>query len=282
VVETWVVLFGNNSLSVEADRVSIRPGLGRHQLVIPLNVRATRSEAADHIIAVSGQVSASGLDGGGGYLGTAPRTLGMRLYANSKLTLYLLLDLDPGQIDAIERRRSGGFTLNVALEVYATNLDGTASEIGSGTISDHPVTREDWLTILDQTKYRQTMVVELAVPDAQTVPHLADVLGYLADARRRSLEGEHRLTVESLRQTLASIKNMSPDEEDDTEAVMVALKAARNQTQTTTVGYRERYELARQALKFLTDLARKPSIRKTLPLTLASSMMSAWPCFGSS
>ena len=136
----------------------------------------------------------------------------------------LLVDLYPGQIDAIEHRRSGGFALNVALEVFATNLDGTASEIGSGTISDHPVTREDWLAILEQTKYRQTMLVELAVPDAQTAPHLVEALGYLADARRRSLEGEHRLRWESLRQALASIKNMPPEAEDDTEAVMAALK----------------------------------------------------------
>jgi hypothetical protein len=273
VVETWVVLFGNNSISVEAGQVSVRPGLGRHQLVIPLDIRATRPEAADHNVAVSGQVSATRLEGGGGYLGTAPRTLGMRLYANSKLTQYLLVDLDPGQIDAIERRRSGSFTLNVACEVFATNLDGTASETGSGMISDHPVTREDWLTILDQTRYRQTMVVELAVPDAQTVPHLSNALGYLADARRRSLEGEHRLTVESLRQALASIRNMSPDEEDDTEAVMVALKAARNQTQATAVGYRERYELARQALKFLTDLGAHPEVAETTPAEARSALI---------
>jgi len=265
VVETWVVLFGNNSLSIEADRVSIRPGLGRHQLVVPLNVRATRPEAADHIIAVNGQVSVTGLDGGGGYLGTSPRTPGMRLYANSKLTVSLLVDVDPGQIDAIEHRGSSGFALNIALEVLATNLDGTASEVGGGTISDHPVTREDWLTILEQTKYRQTMLVELVLPDAQAAPHLAKALGYLADARRRSLEGEHRLTVESLRQALASIKNMSPDEEDDTETVMAALKAARSQAQTTTVGYRERYELVRQALKFLSDLGAHPEAAETTP-----------------
>ena len=43
--------------------------------------------------------------------------------------------LDPGQIDAIEHRRSGGFALNLALEILATNLDGTASEVGSGTSS---------------------------------------------------------------------------------------------------------------------------------------------------
>ena len=88
--ETWAVMFGTNSVAIKAGELQIRPGLGRHQLVLPVEVRPTTDDAYGHSVAFW-PVSAGGLRGGGGYLGridpTAPRQLFRTAPSTSTCTL---------------------------------------------------------------------------------------------------------------------------------------------------------------------------------------------------
>ena len=47
-METWAVMFGNNALAITAGEIQVRPGLGRHRLVIPIIVRPTMEAAYGH------------------------------------------------------------------------------------------------------------------------------------------------------------------------------------------------------------------------------------------
>lgn len=269
--ETWVSIFGTNALAIEAGAVSVRPGLGRHQLCVALAVRPTDPAAYDQMISVGGRVEATNLSGRGGYLGTAHRSQSLRLFANGKLNLDLLVDLEPGQIEAIEMRRNGGFGLRMQLEVRAGRAD-SGTEVGATSMLDHQVSRETWLQILEQTDYRKTMVLELGVPDSSVVPALSEALRYFADAQRWQLEGENRLTVESLRQSLAALVGKPVDEEDDAEDLTGSLKTARSLTRAGAVAYQSRFELTRQALKFLTDLGAHPEVAETRPAEARSTL----------
>ena len=185
--------------------------------------------------------------------------------------MSLFVDLDPGQIEAVERRRNGAFSLNLNLEFWADREDG-GTEYGTAQIISHPVSRESWLTILEQTRYRRTLLIELAVPEAHASPQIAKALEYLADAQRRLLEGENRLTVESLRQCLAALVGKAPEDEDDPETMSAALKDARQQAFSARVGYSQRYEVLRQALKFLADLGAHPEVVETTPAEARSAL----------
>ena len=266
-------MFGQgNAVTIESGPVMLRPGLGRHQLVVNLVLRPSHPAAYDRVLGIAGRVEATGLAGGGGYIGTAPRTYPQRLFANGKSSHDLLVDIDPYQLHAIELRRNTGFALNLQLELTAEPQDGLPGEQTNTYLQNHPVSREDWLLILEQAKYRQTMLVELTVPDAQAAPALTQALRHFNDAQRRLLEGQSRLTVEALRQALASLAGKDAADEDDAGAVADALKEAKRKGFEGRVEYEPRYELARQALKFLTDLGAHPEVAETTPTEARSAV----------
>jgi hypothetical protein len=271
--EQWVTMFGQgNSVTVESGAVTIRPGLGRHQLCVNLVLRPANPIAYDRSVSVGGRVDAAGLAAGGGYLGTAPRTLPQRLYANGKSSHDLMVDLDLGQIYAIERRRNGGFSLNLQLELFGSGTEGDGPEYATAYMQDIPVTRESWLAILEQIRYRQTMLVELTVPDAQSSPTVTHALRHFSDAQRRLLEGQYRQTVESLRQALAGLVGKDVTDEDSAEAVADSIRTEKKKSFESRVEYEPRYELVRQALKFLTDLGAHPEVTDTSPAEARSAL----------
>lgn len=182
--EAWMTIFGTNSLAISAGELGVRPGLGRHQLLIPIEVRPTDEAAYGHRYSFSGALSATDLGAGTGYLGRFNQTFPRQLAANSMATEYLTVDVDPVQFDVIERRRNGGFSLQLDLEARADE----GKDWGSTQILNHPVSREAWLRVLEQAGYQRTILVELPTPDAQSAPHLTTAFEYFANAQRRILE----------------------------------------------------------------------------------------------
>ena len=67
--ETWAVLFGTNAVAFSAGPLGVRPGLGRHRLTIPIELRPTADVAHGHSFSIGGWIEATRLAGGGGYLG---------------------------------------------------------------------------------------------------------------------------------------------------------------------------------------------------------------------
>jgi hypothetical protein len=262
--ETWVIIFGTNALEITAGQLGVRAGLGRHQLVVPIEVRPMDEAAYGHSFSFLGSVSASGLSGGGGYLGSFHETAPQRLSANGKLRQELCADIEPRQIEEIERRREGNFSLELNIEVKAEEGANRATAL----IQDHAVPREAWIAILEQIKYQRTILLEIRSPDLQAAPHLAKAVGFFNDAQRRLLEGDPRAVVEALRQSLAALVDQDPDDESSAESLNAALKAARVEKGP----YFDRYELVRSNLKFLTDLAAHPDSGRTGPVEARSTV----------
>lgn len=177
-------------------------------------------------------------------------------------TLQLTLEITDRQLQLIEEHRSSG---DVRLDIY---LSGYAVEnsqhvpVGESHIT-HQIAQSDWIGLLKQTGYRRLMILELEAPDPEAYPDLAEAIDYLTQAQHRYLEGEWRLTVESLRQALASLVGMKAEDEEQDIDVTDSMRTLRKESRTTAVGYEPRLELVRQATKFLCDLGAHPEIAET-------------------
>jgi hypothetical protein len=254
--DAWLLMFGTNAVAIQFGEMSVQPGLGVHQLSIPISARPTSDAAHDRSFAFDGQAYVNGLNGGGGYLGRFAKTKPQMLRPNGQLQSSLLLDLSVVQVNEIESRRSTGFSLNINIDVYADS-----GEFGSTQLSDYQVSREKWLQILEHIDFRKTLLLELAVPETSTSPEMVKATDYFADAQRRFLEGENRQAIECLRQTLAAIVGVDPAKEDNETEITSDIKSSRQ----SEAHYADRVELIRRALKFMTDIGAHPSVDETRP-----------------
>lgn len=255
--EQWATLFGTNSIAIEAGEISVLPGLGRHQLRVQIKVRQMADVAHGHEYAFSGSLrGGNGLRGGvGRYLGHFHKTQPRRLVPHGLIEEQLLADMEVQQFDAIERIRDGEFSLDLSIEVEAD----LGSERTTVNIRDHPVSREAWIGILDQIHFQKTILLELPTPDPQASPSIAGAISFYLDAQNKFREGENRLTMEALRQSLVALNGSVLDDEETTEEVGTQLKSAKR----TQPGYSERFELVGRALKFLSDLGAHPESGET-------------------
>jgi hypothetical protein len=177
-------------------------------------------------------------------------------------SLQLTLDVTDRQLQLIaDSRSASGVQFWISLSGYAVQ-DGQHVQVGESQIS-HQVSQSDWISLLEQAGHRRFLLLELEAPDPQAHPDLAQAIDYYAQAQHRFLEGEWRLTVESLRQSLASLVGKKADDEEQEIDVQDSIKAVRKESRATSVGYEPRLELVRQAAKFMCDLGAHPEVTET-------------------
>lgn len=176
-------------------------------------------------------------------------------------TLQLGLDVTERQLQLIEEIRTDGVQLTISLSGYAVQ-DGENVTIGQSEIR-HDIRQSDWLILLQRAGYRRRILVELEAPDPQAHPQFAAAIDYYRLAQQRYAEGEWRLTVESLRQSLASVVGKKADDEEQEAEVEDACKFVRRESRGAVVGYERRAELVRQAAKFMCDLGAHPEVAET-------------------
>jgi hypothetical protein len=177
-------------------------------------------------------------------------------------TAQLTLAVSDRQLQLIEENRSaGGIQLEIYLSGYAIQ-DSQHVPVGESQIT-HQIGQSEWISLLEQAGYRRVLLLELEAPDPQAHPDLAEAIGYFAQAQHRYLEGEWRLTVESLRQSLASLVGKKADDEEQETDVQDAFRAVRRESRETHPGYEPRLELVRRAAKFLCDLGAHPEVAET-------------------
>jgi hypothetical protein len=160
-----------------------------------------------------------------------------------------------------ENRAAGGIQFYISLSGYAVQ-DGQHVPVPESQLS-HDVSQSDWISLLQQVGYRRLLLLELEAPDPQAHPHLAEAINYYSQAQQRYLEGEWRLTVESLRQSLASVVGKKAEDEEQEIDVLESIKDVRRETRSADVGYGPRLELVRQAAKFMCDLGAHPEVAET-------------------
>lgn len=240
-------------------------GVGLSQIWMQMEVSATHQIAVGCPLWLSGRVEVHGIGAASGYLAplhASDRALTPLPLGRSQV-FTMTADIGRQQLQVIEEHRN---TNGLMLRVYLsgeTFRDGQYETVFGGSM-DYQLTQSAWITLLEQVGYRRVLLIELDALNAQMHPELAAAIDYFNQAERRYLEGEWRLTVESLRQCLAALIGQKPDEEQDQAAeVGTALKNAANQARRVGIGYGPRYELVRRALKFLCDLAAHPGAEET-------------------
>jgi hypothetical protein len=174
----------------------------------------------------------------------------------------LMLDLSDRQLQLIEERRNAtSVQLWITLNGY-TIEEGKHVSVADSQIS-YQINQSDWLSLLEQAGHARTLLLELEAPNPQTHPEMAEAIDYYTQALRRFNEGGWRLTVEGLRQSLASLIGKKADEEDSEQDIQDAIKTIRRESRDSVVAYDRRVELVRQAAKFMCDLGAHPEVAET-------------------
>jgi hypothetical protein len=165
------------------------------------------------------------------------------------------------QVQIIEELRTSSVILRFELSGYWL-YNGAPSPFW-GTTAEHEISQSEWIAMLEGLGYKRLILIELDVTGAPQTAEMTQARRYFDQAQKHYLEGEWRHAVESLRQCLATLVGRQADEEDQEADLQAALKELRNQTHSMNVGYAERLEPVRLALKFLCDLGAHPEVAET-------------------
>jgi hypothetical protein len=176
----------------------------------------------------------------------------------------LVLALTHRQLRLLDESRTGrsGVRLLVTFTGYGMP-DGQPLAIQDMQPMYLDIGQSDWLDLIQQAGLKKTIMLELEAPDPLAHPDLAQALDYYSQAHARFREGEWRLAVESVRQSLAALVGKKPDEEDQESDIEAAIKNAYMLTRAGKVAYEVRWELVRQAAKFMADLGAHPEVAET-------------------
>ncbi|WP_433609560.1 hypothetical protein ACQP2P_38660 [Dactylosporangium sp. CA-139114] len=258
--ETWINIGSRAAVRLEIKQIGGQRGVGVVRLILGVELTNRGAEAERMRLSLRGRIEMLNVEGEGLAAHLAdlvPFDRDADLAAiGSWDMISLAATIDDRQLQLIEEYRSGGLHLRISLAGHAM-VDGSQLPIHINTI-DYRVPQSEWLGLLEQIGYARRFLVELEVPDLRTDPALAEAIGYFADARRRFSEGDWRLTVEALRQSLAALVGKKPDEEDDAAEVQESFRELRRAQSARRVGYGERAEVVRKSLKFLCDLGAHP------------------------
>lgn len=264
--ETWLAVGGTQgTIRVVLKNISPRRGLGVARLMFTFEVAAKQQAVVGSLLWLGGRVEVLHLPRHTmSYLASFhPQTQPMTLpQLGVDQTLQLTFEVSDRQLQFIEdRRATGGIQLNIWLSGYAIQ-DGQYIGVSESQFSQD-ISQSEWIDLLQQVGYRRLLLLELEAPDPQAHPDLTDAINYFSQAQQRFLEGEWRLTVESLRQSLASLVGAKAEDEDEETDVQDAIKVAWKESRTTSVGYEPRLELTRRVTKFMCDLGAHPEVAET-------------------
>lgn len=243
--------------------INVWPGVGTSRLMFTFELATKQQGVVGHSVWLTGRVELEVQNGRRLHVASfQPQTQPLALPAlGVDHILQLTLDVTERQFQLIEESRTNGVQLTISLSGYAVQ-NGENIPIGQSEIR-HDISQSDWLVVLQRAGYRRRILVELEAPNPQTHPDLAAAIDYYRQAQQRYAEGEWRLTVESLRQSLASVVGKKADDEEQEADVEDAFKSVRRESRGTVVGYERRVEIVRQAAKFMCDLGAHPEVADT-------------------
>lgn len=265
--ETWLAVGSTQSaVKVVLKRIHVRRGVGVGRFVFTFEVSSKQETVVGCPLWLGGRVEVLERQGRATpYLATfqsqsQPVTLA-ELGVDSPL--QLALDVADRQLHLLEEHRDfGGMHLDIYLSGHSIE-NGNYLPAGESQIS-YEISQSDWIGLLERAGFRRLLLLELEVLDAQAHPDIAEAIDYYTQAQRHYQNGEWRLTVESLRQCLASAVGKKGDEEETEAEIAESLKALRKESWNSQVGYQPRLEHVRQAAKFLCDLGAHPEADETL------------------
>jgi hypothetical protein len=197
----------------------------------------------------------------------------------SSRPVELTVDVRREQLHAIEEQRVGGLGMRLELAGYWRLTDETVPFWNC--CLDVTIEQSRWIPILEQLRYSSIQLIELDMP-AVLGEQGRQAIRYFHDAQRRYHEGDWRLTVEALRQSLNVLVGDPPDAETTEQDVAESYKSITSSVRKSKVGYSERYEHARKALKFVADLGSHPEAAEPTKrdargcLYMVAGLLSGW------
>jgi hypothetical protein len=261
--ETMLAVGSAHALRVVLKHIQVWPGVGTIRFMFTFELATKQQSVVGHAAWLTGRVELDVQNGRRLHLASfQPQSQPLPLPAlGVEHTLQLAIDITEPQLQLIEESRTEGVQLTISLSGYAAQ-NGENVTIGQSEIR-HDISQSDWLLLLQRAGYRRRILVELAAPSPETHPDLAAAIDYYRQAQQRYAEGEWRLTVESLRQSLASVVGNKADDEEQETDIQASFKALRSESRGGAVGYEHRTELVRQAVKFMCDLGAHPEVAET-------------------
>lgn len=261
--DTWISLRGQQALRLELKSVSASRGIGIGQLRFELDATAKHEIADGAPFWISGELSITNFGAQNGYL--APlRLVRQPLHLPSgrgSATVHLNADVSHTQLQVIEDNRVT--SVQFALDLYGHLLVEGKPEAFFGSRIERDVRQSDWIALIEQMNHRRIMLIEIDSPDTASMPTVALANTYFQAAQKHYMEHEWRLAVESVRQCLGALVDEDANEEKSEAEVKQALKDIRAKSRQENVGYMERYEPIRRALKFHADLGAHPEVVET-------------------
>lgn len=272
----WITLRGKQAIRLSLKSVSAASGLGLGQLRFGLEATATDEVADKAPLWLSGSLHATNLGAYGGYLTrlNSDREPIHLSPGRGSRSLSLIADLSYTQLQVIEDNRTT--SLQLSLDIAGHVLIDAEPEVFFGNRIECNISQSHWIELIEQMHYRRLMLVEIDAPDSARTPRESLASTYLRTAQKHFLEHDWRLTVEAVRQCLGALVGESADEEKTEAEVKLALKELRNKSQKERVGYIERYEPIRRALKFHADLGSHPEVAETTKQHAHASLLMAW------
>ena len=261
--ETWISMRGQHAVRLELKRVAATRGLGVGQLRFELDATPKHEIADGAPLWISGELSITNFGTHNGYL--APLRLTRQPLhlpdGRGSNTVQLNADVSHTQLQLIEENRVA--SVQFALDLYGHILIDGTPEVFFGSRIGHDVKQSDWIALIEQMNYRRIMLLEIDVSETARMSTVAMANAYFQAAQKHYMEHEWRLAVESVRQCLGALVGEDVNEEKPEAEVKQALKEVRDRSRQVNVGYLERYEPIRRALKFHADLGAHPEVAET-------------------
>lgn len=161
----------------------------------------------------------------------------------NSMTIYFRLLLSPTQIEAIETMREGGdFSVNIWLNGQVTCQDSVCGFSERGTF---PVKQSDWINVLQNMGYTQTVLYEFPISQAL---ERGPAKNHIENARKYLHQGEYDLCVGECRK----IYELYPLDNGSQQAIGEARRKYPDRNQRETLSVHERWLLLRDVLMSLT------------------------------
>jgi hypothetical protein len=271
-----IVSIGNSYLKVALKTIQAFPGMGITRLMFTLEVTNKDQSSTGYPMWLGGRVETQASNGSRPYVGhlqpATPQPINVGRFGR-EATAQVTLNLTDHQFWLIDENRSQSIVRLLLTFTGHVVIDGQYIAIQETQSLQYDINQSEWLDLIRQTNLKQRIMLELETPDPLAHPDLAEALNYYAQAQTLFGEGEWRLCVESIRQSLATLVGKKADDEDQESDIKDAMNTARK-TQVR-LGYEPRRELVRRAAKFMADLGAHPETAETRKPDAYASLMIA-------
>jgi hypothetical protein len=262
--ETMIAIGPNSYMRAVLKTLQAHRGMGITRLMFTFELTNRDQSSTGYPMWLGGRVEIRAHNGSQPYVGrlqpASPQPINLGRFGQ-EVTTQVTLDLTDQQFWLIDESRTGSTVRMFLTFTGYVVIEGQHLAIQDMTPLQHDINQSEWLELVRQAGLKQTMVLELETPDPMAHPELGQALDYYAQAQTRFGEGEWRLSVESIRQSLAALVGKKADDEDQESDVKDAANEARKAQ--NQLGYERRRELVRRAAKFMADLGAHPETDET-------------------